>query len=80
MTYIVYSKENCGQCQQVIQVLKARGLQHEVKKLDEDFTREDLNAKVEQAGAPAPRSFPQVFLDERHIGDFTAFREHVQKN
>lgn len=80
MTYIVYSKENCGQCTQVIQVLKARGLEHEVKKLDVDFSREDLNAKVEQAGGPAPRSFPQVFLDERHIGDFTAFREHVLTN
>lgn len=78
--YVVYSKDNCPQCTQVITVLKARKLEHVVKKLDEDFTREDLNTKVEQAGGPAPRSFPQVFLDERHIGDIHAFREHVLKN
>jgi glutaredoxin len=80
VSYTVYSKENCPQCTQVIQVMKARKLEHTVLKLDTDFTREDLSAKVEQAGGPAPRSFPQVFLDGRHIGDFTAFREHVLAN
>jgi len=80
MGYIIYSKENCPQCTQVITVCKARKLDHTVLKLDTDFTREDLNAKVEQAGGNPPRSFPQVFLDERHIGDFTSFREHVLSN
>lgn len=75
--YTVYSKDQCPQCTQVIQVLKARNLEHTVLKLDVDFTRESLNAKVTEAGGPPPRSFPQVFLDDRLIGDFHTFREHV---
>lgn len=77
--YTVYSKDQCPQCVQVIQVLKARKLEHQVLKLDLDFTREDLSAKVEAAGGIPPRSFPQVFLGEQHIGDMQAFREHVLK-
>lgn len=77
--YVVYSKDQCPQCVQVIQVLKARKLEHRVLKLEQDFTREDLNAKVEAAGGVPPRSFPQVFLGEQHIGDMHAFREHVLK-
>ncbi len=75
--YVIYSKDNCPQCTQAISACKQMGLDHEVLKLGKDFDLESLTTKVEATGAPAPRSFPQVFQDDAYIGDFTKFREHL---
>ena len=62
----VYSKDDCPQCSTAISLLKAKGLEYEVKKLDTDFTADELSNII----APAIlRSFPQIVKSENeYIG------------
>ena len=61
--FIVYSKENCSQCDQAIMYLKLKGVDFTVLKLEVDFTKEDFIAKF-----PKARSFPMVLKDGDVIG------------
>lgn len=63
---VVYSKDNCPQCLQLESLLKVKGKAYEVKKLDKDYTREDLEGLFE--GKAIPRSFPMLFNGTEFIG------------
>ena len=39
---IIYSKENCPQCDTAVGLLTAKGVPYQIKKLDVDFTVADL--------------------------------------
>ena len=73
----IYSKDNCGFCDMAIRMAEANNLEFTVKKLDEDFTREELMESV-----PTARSFPVVIIDGEYIGGFKEFNNIVvaQKN
>lgn len=64
----LYSKDNCPQCLQLESLLKVKGKTYEVKKLDKDYTREDLEATFQAAGLPVPRSFPMLFNGDAYVG------------
>lgn len=68
----VYSKESCSQCDATKRLLTVRKVEFEVKMLDVDFTREDL----EQL-APTQKSFPIVFNGEALIGGFMELRKWI---
>lgn len=61
--YTIYSKDSCQQCEAAKLLCKMKGVEFEVKKLDKDFSREELLAL-----APNTRSFPVVFKGEELIG------------
>lgn len=61
--YTIYSKDSCPQCDAAKLLCKMKGVEFEVKKLDKDFSREELLAL-----APNARSFPVVFKGEELIG------------
>jgi len=73
MNFEIYSKDNCGYCDMAISLAKHKGLPHTIKKLDKDFTREQL---LEQF--PTARSFPVVVLNGEFIGGFNEFKEKVK--
>lgn len=75
----VYSKDNCPQCLQVESLLKMKGKTYEVKKLDKDYTREDLDKVFEAAGKPVARSFPMVFKDGSFVGTLNEVKMAVVK-
>jgi glutaredoxin len=61
MLYL-YSKENCPQCLQLENLLKAKAKNpYKLLKLDKDYTRENLEALCSELGKPVPRSFPVLF-------------------
>lgn len=62
----LYSKDNCPQCLQLESLLKVKGKEYQVKKLDKDYTREDLENIF--AGKPIPRSFPMLFNGTEFVG------------
>jgi glutaredoxin 3 len=77
MTIQIYSKDNCPQCAMAENMLKAKGKEYTVLKLDVDFTKEQL---LEKALPFVPRAFPVVFYpDGTVLGDFTALRAALQK-
>lgn len=56
---IIYSKENCPQCDTASGLLTSKGVPFEIKKLDVDFTIDELTKII----APViPRAFPQIVI------------------
>jgi glutaredoxin 3 len=70
MKITVYSKPQCPYCDAAIFEATARGAELTVKKLDEDFTREEL---LEQF--PNAKTFPQIIVDGESIGGYTQLME-----
>lgn len=64
MLYL-YSKEQCPQCYQLEVLLKMRKKEFQVLKLDQDYTREQLEMKL---NGTALRTFPVLFNDEELVG------------
>lgn len=63
MHVVLYSKDNCSQCNTAKTILGTKGIVYEEKKLGEDFTREHLMEMF-----PSARSFPVVVVDGFNIG------------
>lgn len=66
--YIIYSKDDCTQCLQLESLLRAKGKNYFVKKLDKDYTRDELAKLFQTLGKPMPRSFPMLFRKGEYIG------------
>jgi glutaredoxin len=77
--YIVYSKDNCPQCFQLESLLKAKKIQFEVKKLDKDYSRDELENYFSISGIPMPRSFPILFKDVNFLATFNDARAMIAK-
>lgn len=75
----VYSKENCPQCLQAESLLKMKKFEYQVKKLDVDYTREDIAAIFDKAEKPQPRAFPIILKGEEIVGDLTALKMAVAR-
>lgn len=68
--FIVYSKENCSQCDQAEMLLTLKGVTYNLKKLGVDFSKEDLLSI-----SPKSRSFPIVLCENKVIGGLVELRE-----
>ncbi len=62
---IVWSKDNCPNCDQAKALLTIKGIAFEERKIGSEWTREALLEAV-----PTAKSVPQVFLNEKHVGGF----------
>jgi glutaredoxin 3 len=65
----IYGKKNCAMCEAAKALLDSKGIAYDYKTLDEDFTRDEILAKV-----PGARQFPQIFADGVSIGSFNELR------
>jgi len=74
MSAIVWSKQNCPQCEQAKQILKNKGVPFEVRTIDgQQWTREQLLSV-----APTARTVPQIFLDEEYVGGINELRMKLE--
>lgn len=62
-TAVVWSKDNCPNCDQSKKLLQSHGYSIEERKIGHGYAREDLLALV-----PDARSVPQIFVDDVLIG------------
>ena len=69
MRAIVWSKDHCPYCVQAKTLLEQKGIEFEVKKIGEGYSKEDLLEAV-----PNARTVPQIFLDGELVGGFTELR------
>ena len=74
MKFTIYSKDGCPYCTKVQQVLELAQLQHVVYKLNDDFTREEFYAEFGQGS-----TFPQVLVDDQHIGGCTDTVQYLKE-
>lgn len=63
MKAIVYSKVGCPYCDKVERIFQAVRIEHQVLYLDRDYSRDFFIEKFS-----AHSTFPQVFIDNKHIG------------
>lgn len=70
MTAIVWSKQNCPQCEQAKQLLSRKGYQFEIRMIgDGHWTREMLLEAV-----PTARTVPQIFIDQEYVGGISELK------
>lgn len=67
--FIVYTKENCPQCEQAKSLLSTKGLPFKTVKLGEEISREELLAKF-----PSARTMPQISKGEVPVGGLSELR------
>lgn len=71
----VYSKDNCPQCRTAIAMIKTKGLEVEVLKLGDDYTKEELLAI-----APAARTVPQIVGPSGLIGGVPELQKYLSQH
>jgi glutaredoxin len=71
--YTIYSKDSCQQCDATKLLCTMKGVEFEVKKLDKDFSTEELLSL-----APNTRSFPVVFKGEELIGGLEQLKNNLK--
>lgn len=74
MKFTIYSKDGCPYCTKVQQVLDLAKLEHVVYKLDQNFTKEQFYAEFGEGS-----TFPQVILNDYHIGGCTDTVKYLQE-
>jgi glutaredoxin 3 len=79
MNFTVYSKYGCPYCTKVIQVLNtlsvSKGFTVREYSLNTDFTREEFYKEFGEGS-----TFPQVVLDDKHIGGCSDTVKYLQEN
>ena len=71
----IYGKDDCGYCKMAESLAKGVTGTITVKKLDTDFTRDELLEKF-----PEAKSYPQIVVDEVHIGGYNEFAAYLRDN
>ncbi len=73
MKAVVWSKYHCPFCDQAKNLLKAKGIPFEERKIGDGWTKEELLESV-----PNARTVPQIFIDEQLVGGYTELREYLK--
>ncbi len=68
MKVTIYSKEGCEYCDHAKSLCESEGLDHEKIMVDKE--------KLKELCGGAVTSYPQIFIDGRHIGHTLNFRLH----
>ena len=66
----IYGKDHCPYCDRAIALVEKIEAEFVYKKLDRDFTREQLFEEF-----PTARTFPQIRIDGEAIGGFDNLQE-----
>ena len=71
---VIYSRSGCPYCEKIKQVMELEELQYVSYELDNDFTKEEFYAKFGEGS-----TFPQVTLDDIHLGGCQESIQHMQR-
>lgn len=72
----IYSKDNCQYCDMAIKLLSIKKIPFAIKKLNEDFTLEDIPLMESECGHPL-RTFPIIFKGDEFIGGFDQLKSKL---
>lgn len=73
--YTVYSKSGCPYCTKLITILRYQKYKHVIYELGRDFNREEFYSKFGEGS-----TFPQVLLDDRHLGGCKETINFIREN
>lgn len=75
----VYTKDNCTYCNQAKQLLKSKNLdytEHYIAPSNRAVLLEELTTRL----GVAPRTVPQIFIDDKSIGGYTELAQWLKDN
>ena len=70
----IWGKDACPKCNKAQMFCARRGLEYTYKKLDRDFTREEVMDKF-----PGEKVLPQVIINGKHIAHMTKWLPILNK-
>tara|TARA_B100000902_G_scaffold361167_1_gene378404 strand:- start:1020 stop:1262 length:243 start_codon:yes stop_codon:yes gene_type:complete len=70
----IYSKPGCPYCVKIKKVMELEELKHVSYELDRDFTKAEFYAKFGEGS-----TFPQLTLDDIHLGGCQESIKHMQR-
>lgn len=70
----IYGKDACTFCSKAVGLAETMSLNFVYKKLDKDFTREQLFEMF-----PNARTFPQIVADGQYVGGYEQFVSYVKQ-
>jgi glutaredoxin len=73
MKAIIWSKPDCGYCEQAQNLLKLKGYEVDERKLGFGYNREQLFEAV-----PNAKSVPQIFIEGEYIGGYDNLKKYFE--
>lgn len=68
MKVTIFSKDGCQYCDHAVELCKSENLEYEKELVTKDELKEKCGATT----------YPQIFVDDKHVGDYFAFQDWVQ--
>jgi len=75
MKVVFYSKDNCQWCERVRQLFENLDIGYLEYKFEKDFTKQQFYAEFGEGA-----TFPQVSIDNKHIGGCKDTLHYLQEN
>ena len=69
----IYSRTNCVFCDKA--KMRLSKYNPKIHMLDQDYTRKDFFEKF-----PNAKTFPQIIINDQHIGGYTELKEWLNQN
>ena len=73
MNIEIYSKINCVFCDKA--KMRLQKYNPKIKMLDQDYNRDDFFKKF-----PNARTFPQIIINEKHVGGYAELKKWLEHN
>ena len=77
MSSIVYTKDYCPYCDMAKRLLKEKGVTFTEININHASNPDEVLAEIRQL--TNQKTFPQIVLDNKHIGGFTDLRDYYMK-
>jgi len=74
----VYSKPLCPSCDKAKALLTKMHIAFETIEIGKEIRPDELLQLFEDKGLPAPRTAPQVFISDQHIGGYEALQNYIE--
>jgi len=74
MSSIVYTKDYCPYCDMAKRLLKEKGVTFTEININHASNPDEVLAEIRQL--TNQKTFPQIVLDDKHIGGFTDLRDY----
>jgi len=79
MSVIVYSKPSCPSCVNAKRKLTELKVPFEEKTLGVDVSPDELFEIFDKKELPRPRTAPQIFINDKHVGGYEALLSYIEE-
>lgn len=76
---VIYSKPNCPSCVKAKAVFDKMEIAYEESKIGSDIQPQQLFDLFESKGLPQPRTAPQIFIGETHVGGYEQLLSYIEQ-